>query len=500
MNNGQTPQDYTEPGHDTAHVVSLRDLFIVLFKWQWTILLVLSTVAAMTLIWLVLFKAPAYQVTAKLLVKLGNEQATPTTLVGKQLSSLGYRSYDVNSEVEILSSPFILGQLVDHFGMDRTEADAVPDKLLPRLRYWLRQIKGQVSESINEFLIQVGFRERLSPREQAIFNLEQGLSVTPMHESYVIVVSLALPVRVGASQVLNKLIEIYLDRRREIFDDKAAVDFFRDQATGLEHSIAAAEANLQTLEAEAGIASIDTQKEVLLEHIALARRDYEATRVDLTDINAKLQRFRLQMQSEQPDFAVVGGFTQGVFSENMMLQLSDLMREAQRLRAEEGSGTKSSKTIRRQISLLAAQLLTNLEAISQDRQATFNQRKQALSSLEDALRSIKAREAEWHDIKRELAILESTYAVQRDKLNEASIRAKLLEQQAGNVVLIQPAVDPLLPAGMRKATLFVLIMIITLFGLFSWIVVAEFFDHRFYTSDSLEAVLGVPVIGVVPAN
>lgn len=86
----------------------------------------LFTVALVTLIWLMLFRSPIYEVSAKLLVKIGNEQASPPIVVGKQLGAISYRTHDINSEVEILSSPFALGEVVDHFGMGEEEKPLYP--------------------------------------------------------------------------------------------------------------------------------------------------------------------------------------------------------------------------------------------------------------------------------------------------------------------------------------------------------------------------------------
>src|SRR5262245_40186100 len=98
---------------------SMRDILLRMFKWNWSILIILSVIMVSDVVYLFIIRDDLYLTEAKLLIKLGVEETSPTTVVGRQPMAIGYRSADVNSEIDILTSTELLAQLVDKLGMDR---------------------------------------------------------------------------------------------------------------------------------------------------------------------------------------------------------------------------------------------------------------------------------------------------------------------------------------------------------------------------------------------
>ena len=77
---------------------------LVVFRRKWSVLAVFVVTILSALIYLFLIKDELYELEAKILIKIGREQAPPTTLVGERPLIMGYRHQDVNSEVDILRS------------------------------------------------------------------------------------------------------------------------------------------------------------------------------------------------------------------------------------------------------------------------------------------------------------------------------------------------------------------------------------------------------------
>ncbi len=101
---------------------SMRDIATVVFRHLRAVLIIVLTALVCALGWLFLLREDAYDVSAKLLVRIGREQAAPTTVLDPRSMFIADRSLDVNSEVEILYNRELLAGVVDQLGLDRAPA------------------------------------------------------------------------------------------------------------------------------------------------------------------------------------------------------------------------------------------------------------------------------------------------------------------------------------------------------------------------------------------
>jgi len=74
----------------------------------------------------------------------------------------------------------------------------------------------------------------------------------------------------------------------------------------------------------------------------------------------------------------------------------------------------------------------------------------------------------------------------------------MLEKHVGNVEIIEHGIDPLKPSGLRRQTFLLIAAGAGLLAALAWISVLEFFDHRVYEAEDLQARLGAPVVAVIP--
>jgi uncharacterized protein involved in exopolysaccharide biosynthesis/Mrp family chromosome partitioning ATPase len=478
---------------------SLRALLAVLFRRMWSIVTVVVVTLAAALFYLLVIRDDAYVVTAKVLVKLGPEQALPSTVLGLPPPVTGQRGQDVNSEVDILVSEGLVARVVDILHLDvPSPPPPPPSGLLPRLRYAAKAVSRRLKDSVNEVLIAVGFRERLGPRETAIYYLQRGLLAEAQRDSNIVVVSLALPFRKEGSVILNTLLEEYQKFRLGLFRDPAAVPFFRAELRAAEDELKRAEEDFQRFEAEGDITALEKQKEVVLSEIGLARSRRDEVRIAHDALAAKVRRLEQERAKAEPDFASLGAFELDSFPQKLQVQLAELQRQREQLRMTDLEDGVRIQNNRRQSASLLALLGSNLESTLRERTSELAAREADLASREARLAGLQQREMGWTARKRKSQALEETYLRYRQKLEEASANATLSEQHLGNVVVVQPATDALVPAGMRKLTMLEIAAVVALLLAFAWVSLAEFFDDRVYTADSLEARLATPVTGAIP--
>jgi uncharacterized protein involved in exopolysaccharide biosynthesis len=480
---------------------SLRDLVFILFKRKWGMLTIFLAGCLAAFVWVFLLRDSLYEVTGKVLVRIGHEQALPPTVLGdRPMPIIAQRSQDVNSEVDLLSSLDLLSRVVDRLGLDQPGPPTpVPPDLLGQARYYAKKWVRGFKDWYNEWLIVLGFRLRLTPREQAIAMLQKGILVLPQKESNIIVVRLFLPGREHASVILNTLLDLYLSFRLEMLEDGGGVDFFEAQVTKSSAELREAEAALQTLEETHNIQAIEDQKEILLRQIADARAASTAAEMALREARSKVDRLERELQSPEPDFAALGAFDPDSFPAAAMAHLSALQREREQLRMTELDDGVRIVNNRRQFNLLIGQISSNLRAALAERTLLHEGRAAELNALTQELESLHQAEMDWRAARRRSAQLEATDTFYRAKLEDASARAALEQRRIGNVAIVEHAIDPLKPAGMRKITLLGLSVLGALCAALAWAATAEFFDHRVYNAETLEKKLGAPVVAVIPA-
>lgn len=480
---------------------SVRDLAFVLFKRKWSVATIFIVALLSTAVWLWLIRDDVYEVSASILVKLGHEQSLPPTMLGERPMMVMQRYQDVNSEVNILQNTELIAEVVDTLGLDKpAPPQPVPDKLIPRLRYYGKAGWRWTKESYEEVLISVGLRERLTPREKAVMILKEGLHVIAEKDANVIIATLQFPIRQGSSIVLNTLLDAYQRFRPRMFYDVSAVNFFTGQVQAGLADLHDAEQALDQFESSAGISLIAKQQEVLVQQIAEAQAAVEAARVGVEEASSKVTRFDQEMSRERPRLAAVGAFEKGSFPDTLLLQMADLGRERERLRTMELEDGVRIENNRSQFQMLANLLGTHLRSVLAERQALYDNRKHVLDNLQERLNALHRNEMEWHARQRKVNVLEEQYVFYRKKLDEADARAALEREHVGNVVIIEHPLDPLAPSGMRKTTLLMISLVVTAIVALAWVSILEFFDHSFYTPEALAEHLGVPVIAVIPAE
>jgi uncharacterized protein involved in exopolysaccharide biosynthesis len=480
--------------------VSSRDLLTVLFRRKWGMAFVCLTGVFATVIWLWVLRDDTYALTAKVLVRIGYEQAPSNTILSdRPLNVVSYRAQDVNSEIDILQNTELLGRVVDRLELYRASPPPpYPDGFLARTRWRAKSIATRAKQFVDESMIWAGLRPRLTEREKVLAALKAGLTVAPQKESNVFVAHLLVNVREHSSIILNTLLDEYLAFRLKLWKGDGTVAFFQSQAAESERQLHDAEEALSRFESQSGITLLNRQQDVLLVTASDAERVMHEAELALADANGKWMRLERALATDDPSFAVSGEFATGSFPEHLMVQLSSLQRERERMRMTELDEGVRLQNLKSQTAVTLAQIRDYVRSVVAEKQAAYDTRAAVVSTLKARLRSLHGEEADSTALKRRVKVLEDQYLMYRSRLNEATGVEALEAQRIGNVVVAEWATDPLAPAGVRKLTLLLIALCISLWAAIAWVVVAEFFDHGIYTAATLQNHVGAPVLAVVP--
>jgi uncharacterized protein involved in exopolysaccharide biosynthesis len=323
---------------------SSREILTVLFRRRWSIVAILIATFLAAIGWLFFIREDLYAVSSRVLVKIGREESAPPTVLGSSPLVVGYRSNEVNSEIEIMQSAQLLGQVVDELHLDQpAPPPPVPDKLLLRVKADVKRIVSGLKEWQNEVFISLGLRERLTAREKVLDTLQRGLSVKAAKDSNVFVAVLATPYRRGGGNVLNQLLDDYLVFRQRLYRNND-YNFFVQEVDKSLAELQTAEAQTQAFENEFGINLLTKQEEGLLDQISRARLGVKDAEIERNDARLKVAALETELNKPEPNFGSIGEFPRESFELNVLNQLADLQRDREKLRMTELDTGESKAT------------------------------------------------------------------------------------------------------------------------------------------------------------
>jgi uncharacterized protein involved in exopolysaccharide biosynthesis len=477
---------------------SARDIAFILFKHKWSILVILLGTLLCSIAYLWFVRDDVYAVTARVLIKIGREQSPPTTVLGAEPLVIGYRTNEVNSEIEILQSKDLLGQVIDELHLDRpSPPEPPPPGLLPKVKYYVHKAVRVYEDWQNELLIALGLRERLTPRERIMDALEQGLNVKAAKDSNVFVAALGTPYRKGGSIVLNALLDKYLVFRQQVYHNSGFA-FFRGEVDQSEGELHAAEAQLQHFENQADISLLAKQEEVLLDGISRERALVSQAEIARNEAQLKVRKLEGELREPEPNFGSIGDFPSESFQQNILNQLAELQREREKLRLTEFDTGERVRNNRQQFQALSTMLEANLRSALAEKESSLESHQKSLEGMETDLRSRHAKAGEWLALKRKVEDLEGNYTAYSKKMSETRADGDMREVELGNVSIIDRPIDPITPIGLRKTTLLGISMLVALFVALAWVAVAEFFDQCVYTAEQTQKYTGAPVLAQIP--
>jgi uncharacterized protein involved in exopolysaccharide biosynthesis len=476
--------------------ISARDLAFVVLRRKWGILVILAATMLAAVTWLWFVRDDLYKVSVKVLVKTGREQAPPPTVLGASPMVIGYRSQEVNSEIDIFQSAESLGRAVDELHLDQPIPQPVPERLFARVKYEVKRAVKWMRDWQEELFISLGLRERLSAREKALAALQQGLVVKSQKDSNVFVAELELPFRRNASAVLNALLDNYLVYRQKVYQG-GDLNFFRSEVENASTQLQKAEEEAQNFENAENITVLEKQEGVLLENIATARGAWKEMDVERQEFASRVGRVEEELKKDDPDFSGVGEFGHEGFEQELVKQLASLQQERERSRLTELDSGDHIQNNRRQFKTLSAMLAANLRTALAEKEEQTGLRRTQFERLEAQLHDLHDKQMQWLALKRKAKDLEDNYLAYRRKLEEASANDAMEQQRLGNVAVIERALDPLAPSGMTKTTLLAICLLAAFLCALTWVTIVEFFDHRVYTIEDLQRHLSGPVLATI---
>lgn len=459
----------------------IRELYFILFR-QWRVIIG-TTILFFVIAFLIAFLwPPTYSASGSVLIKGRKTEKSPEAIESVELRPSGLRKEDLQSEIEIIISPDVIERTIKYLQGKNLYRKDVP--------------------IINEvYSVQKNLRTKIIP----ISNI---IGITYLSRS-----------RTDAVNILNALMEQYINSRLQVYSPSEAEKFYSQQADIFRDELYKKEKDMVGIIESSMVA--DPQKEIdnnlLLKH-SLEQQLYsyknEATerRLTIQHLENTLKEKDSQMFSLKYLDNVLKEKDIKLFSFIDTLPFVNLNNKLQELYIERGKvlrayneNSDKVKLIDKQIRESVSLLKSEVNAYKENQVKLLRIAEDKIRNIEDKLEKINTRNVELKKmfvdiqrVEREAKLNESSYSTFSKRREEAKVDRAGTATTLSTISVVSRAFPSESPVFPRKE-------IVIPFGLLAGLITGcsfgflrEFFDHTFKKPSDVYNYAGLPVIFSIP--
>ncbi len=427
---------------------------------------------------------PYYDATSRLLVKTGREfqvRSDPTQPIASVPSVT--KQEIVNSEIQILTSRDLVEAVFAKLGLDKL----YPGKTM----------------------------------DQAVKSFYADFKASPVEQSDVIDVSYRNADRGLAVQALSLVIALYQQKHAEMFSDPR-YKFLEQQTKQYEEQLAAESKKITELRTQRSLFDVEAQRAKLIDDRASVGSILEQLKSQAVDVHRRIEF--LQNRLKETPQLIPAGETTADAVEQAKDRLLDLQVKAQQLRERYVGDVKplqdNEQEIARLKAFIAAPGALNRKQWSQ-RNAAYDDlvvqlnraladaapldqqialRTRQAEAIEDRLKELEAGSQAVDRLERERRMLEELVHTYRTRYEEARMSEDLDREKLVSVSVIQRPDAPQRPSGPSHLPFALAGILVGLIGAAGVLVYILVFRETLITVESVERILGLPVLASVPTR
>jgi capsular exopolysaccharide synthesis family protein len=478
--------------------VHLLDYVRVLYKRRWTAatacLLVLlgATVYAFT-------ATPVYESRTRLLI----ESDDPNIVAFKEVIDEAQAKSDYyQTQYNILQSRALARQTLDD------------------LRLWSSPLLGATSEQGSTGVRALVTRlmpfgrdggatgrptaDETAAQSRTVDRFLENLAISPVRNSRLVDVKFRLPDPAVAAAVANSVAQNYIKQNLEykFTASKDASSWLGDRLTEQRAQVEESELALQRYREQNGAISLEDRQNIVVQK--LGELNTAVTRAKMERLQ-KEAMFR-QLSATGPDAATLDTFPAmlgNTFIQQQKTELAALQRQQAQLSDRLGDRhpemVKVRSSIQKTQAELQAEIAKVVQAVGTEYRAALAQEESLTAALDQQKREALAmnrKAIEYTVLEREVDSGRQIYQSLMQRANETSVTGEL---KSSNIRVVDRAEVPHEPVAPRPLQSLVL-------ALFGGVILAcgvvfffEYLDSRIKSPEEIEALLGLPAIGLIPS-
>ena len=476
-------------GLNTPREFTIEFLRVLLSRKLLILLVFLATVlSAYTYVQLM---TERYQSEATLLVTIGRENTElPVSVARGQLTTLGVRQEEINSNISLLKSRFLVTDVVDEMGPDAFRFEIPePTNWIETIKYRAKNTIRWVKKQYQEFLIFARIEKRLTEREQTIDYVHKFLEVDRVRDSDTIRVAISLPDPQLAKIFQEKLLDRYLERHISVRSTALSDDFFKDQVNLYRSELDKLDDQIVDLRSSRELSTVERQRDLLLERLAKVKEE-------LDECHSQLNMLPKSELSDESDIesGVDASHAGSLFPVYHSEKLKDYAMEKylDRLaivasRGDQGVELKSldeeTDRIERELSGGLKRRIAQLETWK--------------SELQTRLETLNTGEVALQKLERDRLLNQQSYFKYTQRLEDDRIDGELDKQRISNVAVLTPPTITFQPVYPSKKLWLVVSIVGGLIAGVGLALVLAYMDDKIRSPRDVSAIDGIDVLGTI---
>jgi uncharacterized protein involved in exopolysaccharide biosynthesis len=460
------------------HGLKLNDILFILLRHKWKIFLCATAgIAAAAAVYFLL--PPVYECTAKLLVRYVVERSTVDALDSsvKTPDSEAMNLIQNNSEVEILTSWDLVGQVAEAVGVERL-------------------LKGSGGKD---------------PKSEAVRSILRNLRVTAVKETNIISASYRNTDPELAVRVLKELVSRYFGKHLEVHRSQTgAFDFVRRETDQVRTRLDQTEKDLRQLENRAGISSLASLAEstaTLNADLAKGEQELAAAEAELMAQQARVAELGRLKSDDLVRTAGQLNLNDPIIVAKLPVYQAAQAEKARLLNAGLGPNHPDVRALQAQIDTIAGQM----QQVSQSRRDLISEKAQliAIKARTEALRSwvngirqrlkvLSESGPQLAELERRKAVEEANYKYFEASLERARIDETLDPSRMPNISIVQGPETAEKYTKDKRAVVIGLAFGGLTFGIAIALLVELVMDRTVKRGLELEERLGIPMLLTIP--
>lgn len=475
---------------------SARDFCRVWFYWKYHAILIFLIIVGLIMGFAYL-ATPLYETHAKILILPQTGAGVVISSGAEETQIIKVSQQDVNTEIELLTSEDVIRKTISSFLKEgkglglRVKKTKWHDRAIEMIKY-----------AINETLIFLKLKDRVSNFEAKVALLTDSLEVEPVALSNVILITLEAENRRVAAVVLNRLLDVYIKHHNEVYTKDEGAGFYSDQAQKFRQKLESAETQLKDYQKKWHIVDLEGQNKANIAQYAELKRNLQLIEVSISEIESKIKALKAGLQNGVVVTRELKKIPAIVEIEKELVPL--YLERSEVLK----TFTKSSReyiNINRQVEILQRENRNEVKKAIATEELELDSLKvkkaslsQKMDEIQGAADEISYKEKKLKEFQREVALLQKNYMLYSSKKEDALIISDRKRRNLANVSVAERAEIPVKPSFPKRVLFLIISFILGLFAAIGTPFILEFIDHRIKFSLDVEELLSLQVISSIP--
>ena len=476
-----------------TRIQSTKDVLKVWYFWKYHAIFVFWAIFFIIMLFAYLY-TPEYQSTAKVLL-------LPSTSEGQIISAgedekrlVLVSAQNLNTEIELITNDEVLEETIKSFQKDGMSL-RMPSQT------WQEKIIDNIKKNINEILIFFKLKERLTPFEASMYELQNSLEIEPVAMSNVINVTLQAERPKAAATVLNRLLDIYVKHHNDVFMKEEGIKFYQDRSSEYFDKLQEAEKRLNEFEKKWGIVDLKTQKSANIDMISDLRKKHQEIEMSIEESENRIESLQKALTEDRDQVLITKEMRTIPSIVELEKGLVPLLIERSVILRDFTPNSRKYKDINKQVGTIRGEIKKEvLKAVQTDKleleslKAKRNSLKDRLAALEAESISFNPKEGTLNNLIREVELQKNNYMLYAAKKENARIFLEKKKRDIANVSIASQASIPVKPVFPNKLLMLIVAVLIGAFSAVGTPFVLEFLDHRIKTVEDAEEALSIPVL------